>query len=383
MKNVGLVTYYGDNYGGMLQAYALQTVVKKQGFECQIISNDFLQRKTKASLALNKAKSLFKALKHPKEYMSKRKLYRQYSGERLIRTGNFKAFREKHLDVFNTGYQTYEQHGGIADKYDIFLCGSDQIWNPNLYSKNGFYFAEFGSPKALKISYASSIGLSRLDKKQAEFMAPMLNQLDIVSTREQKGAEIIEKISDKKARVVLDPTLLLTAEDWSKLCGPSELDYPYVLCYLFGERDYVEGIKKTVKELTGLKIVSIPFVTRELESDDVKIFDAGPSDFIDLIKNAALVLTDSFHATAFSINLKTRFISLCRFSKTDKKSMNDRLTTILDLVDLKDRLLDDGDAITKDFLFDVDFEKAHKLLNKKRQKDLGFLVDALNFEKKQ
>ena len=159
------------------------------------------------------------------------------------------------------------------------------------------------------------------------------------------------------------------------------INEPYIFCYLFGEREYVAEIKKKVTEMTGLKVVCIPFVPRELDSNDEKIFDAGPAEFISLIKNASLVLTDSFHATAFSINLETPFISLCRFDKNDKKSMNDRLVTILNLVDLSDRLVDVDDMISADFLYDIDFVKAQDLLEKKRRIDRQFLVDSLNFNK--
>ena len=381
MKKVGLVTYYGDNYGGILQAYALQTVVKKQGYECEIISNEFLRRESKARKVCNKIRSLFALLSNPSKYISKRQTYHKYNQETRLRLERFRDFRGTYLDIFDTGYTSYAQYSAIADKYDIYLCGSDQIWNPNLYGSNGFYFAEFGSSKTLKISYASSIGLSKVNKKQAAFMRPMLNQLDILSTREQKGAEIIEKVSEKKARVVLDPTLLLSSDEWLKLCVSLPLKSKYVFCYLFGEREYINQVKKTVKELTGLQVVSIPFVARELDSDDFKLFDVGPSEFIALIQNASLVLTDSFHATAFSINLKTPFISLCRFAKKDKKSMNDRLVTLLHLVGLSDRLVDANDVISADFLYDINFEKAHMLLEQKRQEDIRFLIEALGYDK--
>lgn len=381
MKKVGLVTYYGDNYGGILQAYALQTVVKKQGLECEIISNDFLKKERRSHTFAKKMKASLQLLRNPKVYLSKRRSYRAHSTEVAFRAKRFENFRNLYLDIFHTGYTTYEQYAEIADKYDIYLCGSDQIWNPNLYSQNGFYFAEFGAKVALKVAYASSIGLSQVNTKQAEFMKPMLEQLDIISTREQKGAEIIKSISNKSARVVLDPTLLLNADEWLRLSAPPLFEKPYLLCYLFGERAYVDDVKRRVKELTGLQVVTMPFVARELDSDDVKLFDVGPSEFISLIRNASLVLTDSFHATAFSVNLRTPFISLCRFDKNDKKSMNDRLVTFLNTVGLQDRLLDADSPIAADYLYDVDFEGAHMLLEEKRYADTRFLIEALNHDK--
>lgn len=381
MKKVGLITYYGDNYGGVLQAYALQHTVTAYDYECELISNDFLWMPTGIKRYRGKWNNLVAAIKNPVGYLAKRKTYHQYAAQQAERNAKFEEFRRKFLRIHKTGYTTYQEYMSNPPQYDIYLCGSDQIWNPNLYWENGFFFAGFAPENALKISYASSIGVSSVTEKQAAFMAPLLNRLDVIGTREQKGADIINSISQKKATVVLDPTLLLDAEDWSKVAAPRMIEEDYIFCYLFGEREYIAEVKQKVAELMGMKIVCIPFVPRELDSDDEKVFNAGPAEFISLIQNASLVLTDSFHATAFSINLRTPFISLCRFAKSDRKGMNDRLVTILNMVDLHDRLVDAGETISAEFLFDVDFEKAHDNLNRKRREDARFLLDALRYEK--
>lgn len=381
MKKVGLITYYGNNYGGLLQAFALQQLIEKQEMECQIISNSFLYRKTKATLFKSRIRALFSAAKAPVSYMRKRSEYHKYQGQNMQKLSRFEEFRKTYLHIHETGFATYDEYLLSPPEFDVYICGSDQIWNPNLYSDNGFYFADFAPKSAPRISYASSIGLSQVDKKQANFLRPLLNSLDVISTREAKGAEIIKDVTGKEARVVLDPTLLLSQDDWSKVASGNLIDEPYVFCYLFGERDYYCQIKSEIEELTGLKFVCIPFVPRELSSEDEKIFDAGPAEFISLIKNAALVLTDSFHATAFSVIFKTPFVSLCRFSKSDKKSMNDRLVTILNTLGLDNRLVDEGDGIDRDSLFDVDFDSAHIKLNEKRTSDTEFLIDALNMGK--
>jgi hypothetical protein len=315
-------------------------------------------------------------------YLDKRKIYHEYAPRNEIKAQKFAAFREEHLVIRKTGYTSYAEYVKIPPMYDIYLCGSDQIWNPNLHSDNGFYFAGFAPEDALKLSYASSVGVSSVSKKQATFMAPLLNRFDVISTREHKGADVINAISEKTATVVLDPTLLLNGDQWSEVAAPRLIEEPYIFCYLFGEREYIADVKQRVKSMTGMKVVSIPFVPRELTMEDEKIFDAGPAEFISLIKHAALVLTDSFHATAFSINLKTPFISLCRFDKNDRKSMNDRLVTILDLVGLQDRLIDANDEFSHERLFDIDFEEAHRLLDEKRQADIQFLTGALQLYKK-
>lgn len=381
MKKVGLITYYGDNYGGVLQAYALQRRVKTYGYDCELISNAFMSRRRGRRRVKRLLENLGSAIKAPADYWNKRNTYRRYAAQNAKKAERFKAFREDNLTICDVGYGSYGEYLERPPQYDVYLCGSDQIWNPNLHSETGFYFAGFAPDHAVKVSYASSVGVSSVTRKQADFMAPLLNRLDVISTREQKGADIINAISEKTAAVVLDPTLLLNAEEWSEVAAPRLIDEPYIFCYLFGERDYIAKVKRTVQAMTGLRLVCIPYVSRELEAEDRKVFDAGPAEFVSLIKNAELVLTDSFHATAFSINLMTPFVSLCRFAKDDKKSMNDRLVTILSLTGLQDRLVDAGDPLDKDFLFNVDFERAHRLLQEKRREDSEFLRNALGFDK--
>ena len=382
MKRVGIVTYYGENYGGMLQAYALQRYVKDLGYECKIISNDFIYANNapadKKKLMVNKLKVF---VKNPFKYLKRRHAMRSHLSERALKSAYFRDFLNKNIEIDHTGYSTYEQYVENPPKYDVYLSGSDQIWNPNLYSKSGYYFSDFAPEGSTRISFASSVGVSTVTDEQAAFMKQYLDKMDVISTRETDGSKIVSEITGKDVRTVIDPTLLLNGEQWSEIASKPLIDKPYVFCYLFGERDYISKVKEQVKKLTGLELVCIPYVAREMGGDDTKIFEAGPAEFVSLIKNAELVLTDSFHATAFSINLKTPFLSLCRFAKSDAKSMNSRLSTILSLVGLEDRLINENDNITKEMLFDIDFEKAHVRLNERRKEDVEFLKNAIEYEK--
>lgn len=377
MKKVGLITYYGDNYGGVLQAYALEKLVMANGFDCELISNDFLYRGNKAKKRKAKLNNLLAAIRDPFEYISKRGVYKKYAGQQALRAEKFSLFRRKHLRINQTGYTCYDDYLTAPPRYDVYLCGSDQIWNPNLFHEHGFYFADFAPAGAKRVSYASSIGVSSVTAEQAAFMKPYLEKLDVISTREHDGTAIVQQLTGKPARTVIDPTLLLDARQWSEVAAEPLVDEPYVFCYFFGERAYYSRIKQQVRELTGLQLVSIPYVARELAEPDVKIFDAGPAEFISLIKHAKLVLTDSFHATAFSVNFGTPFLSLARFAKNDAKGMNSRLHTILGAMELTDRLIDENDTITADMLYAVDFEKVHERLDRLRKEDGSFLQAAL------
>ena len=228
MKKVGIITYYGKNYGGMLQAYALQRVVKQNGYDCKIISNDFLNIETKFKKVKKIAKKLIYVGFNLTTYFKKRKAMRRYPLQRDKNAEKFEKFLKANIEIDYTGYTKYKQYLNSPPQYDIYLMGSDQIWNPNLYMDNGFYFAEFAPKSSFKISYASSIGVSAVTKKQAKFMKPLLNDIDIISTREDDGAKIVEAITNKKARVVLDPTLLLNKDEWSAVANPIKFNEPYV-----------------------------------------------------------------------------------------------------------------------------------------------------------
>lgn len=382
MKKVGLITYYGENYGGMLQAYALEQFVRQQGYSCRLICNDFLYTIKKSSRKKQLKNNLKGFLKNPVDYMRRRKIMRSTAEQRALKSKYFVDFRRTYLDVDQNDYTCYEQYVQNPPQYDVYLCGSDQIWNPNLYHENGFYFAGFAPDNAHKVSYASSIGVSSITSEQGAFMKPFLERIDVLSTRETDGSAIVEKLTGKPCRTVLDPTLLLNEAQWLEVAAPRLIREPYIFCYIFAERSYIAKVKKQVKAMTGMELVCIPYASAELAGKDRKIYEAGPAEFISLIKHASLVLTDSFHATAFSINLRTPFLSLCRFSKNDPKGMNSRLHTILGAVGLEDRLIDEQTLLTEQMLFDVDFEQAHSNLNRLRKEDGEFLVQALEADGK-
>lgn len=381
MNKVGLITYYGENYGGMLQAYALQKCVNELGYDCKLVSNEFLFANKTGGKKASITSKIKRILKNPYKSIKKSYAMRKSAFERSLNKQKFREFRELYLEIDDTGYHNYEQYVSNPPMYDTYLCGSDQIWNPNLYNENGFYFADFAPENATRISYASSVGVSTVTEEQADFMKPFLDKMDVLSTRETSGSKIVAGLTGKEVRTVIDPTLLLNAEQWSDVASGRLIDGDYVFFYFFSERDYIKMVKQKIKKLTGIKTVCIPYVAREIIDKDIKIFDAGPAEFISLIKNASLVVTDSFHATAFSINLKVPFLSLCRFGKDDSESMNSRLDTLLGALDLKERLIEKDDVITKNMLFDVDFDSVHEKLDRLREQDRSFLEKSLKYQR--
>ncbi len=364
-KKVGLATCFIDNYGACLQAYALQTKIEESGCDCKIIK--YTQpagygRRTWRynSLLLSLASFLKKDLR--------------------IHHGNkpkFEKFRKKYLK-FTKKYESSDSLYNFDLGLDAYVCGSDQIWNPLLFKGNDpIYMLDFVPNGKKRIAYAPSIGLSEFPKQYIEDFKNKINQFDYISVRESAGKDIAQPLTDKEVKVVLDPTLLLNGNEWSKLASEVKIDRPYIFCYIFGDRHYIGEFVEYVKKETGLNVVCIPYTKREKESDYIKVYDAGPCEFLWLIKNAKFVITDSFHATAFSINFNTPFYSLLRNEDSDKINMNSRIFSILKLVGLEERMVAEDVKYPFDIKTDIDFSNANKCLDEKRRCDFGDLKKQL------
>lgn len=368
-KNVGLATCFIDNYGACLQAYALQTAIEKLGHKCEIINY-------REPVGYEKQKMKKRLLSNPFFVTALSKFSEGYR-RAYAKRPKFDAFRNKYLHLgvaCDTEKAVYES----ALRYDAYVCGSDQIWNPLLFSKNNkIYFLDFVEEGKKRIAYAPSIGIEKIPEMYVEEFGQLVSKFDSLSVREKSGGTIIKDILDKDVDVVLDPTLLLNGEEWSQLAHSPKIKKPYIFCYLFGEREYIGTFVEYVRRKLGLPVVCIPFTKREHESDFLKIEKAGPNEFLWLIKNASLVITDSFHATAFSINFNTPFYSLLRNTDNDKNNMNSRIFNILEMTELTERLVTPNVTYPFDISCNMDYSNANGLLQERRTKDFNFLKRAL------
>ena len=288
----------------------------------------------------------------------------------------FERFRKQYLHLTSKVFYSVDDVYDDTLNFDLYLAGSDQIWNPTFYGCcNPVYYLSFVDKNERKGSYASSIGLSVMPKQYIEDFKRYIDQLDFVSVREKQGSEIIKDLTGKSVEVVLDPTFLLRPVDYERLETTISVDPGnYIFCYLFSDFEYFADVKEYAKKILGLRIVSFPYTVRELASDDEKIFDATPADFVKMIKNAALVITDSFHATALSINHKTPFLTLVRQLDSDTKNMNSRIYSLLEMFELTDRLISRNDYKRKIENYPMDFERASTILEQKRADAEKFLL---------
>lgn len=362
----GIITFhYANNYGAVLQAYALLTYLKNEGFEAQIIDyrNEYLKSTKKVFKPFNSMKNIavnVATLKHCFSLLNKRR--------------KFESFIEQCLDMTNI-FSTYSSLEANPPEFDAYICGSDQIWNPGILF-DAAYFLEFvRSGSYRKISYAASFGASEIDKMYAEKITDHLRRIKYLSVREQSGARIVEKLLNRESAVVLDPTFLIKKQDWDKLLSKHlknsrEIIYPYILCYYLEKNSLNQIIVNKVKRQTGYRVISIMTSFFNQVDSDIIVEDAGPLEFIQLFRDAAYVCTSSFHGTVFSIIFEKQFQVLAH-SKT-----NSRLKDLLDKLELEERLIYSSEMILNSNA-ELDYKKVKRLLDLEIQSSSEFLKKAL------
>lgn len=391
MKKIfGIVSLYynSKNYGGLLQSYAMVKAVEKLGYEAQQVCLQLNTSIKDAAFELyaqdGKGMSLLVfAIRKFREKFFARFKRRNISDLLKVRYNKFKQFEcsiPHSENVYNKGNVKE-----ACEIYDGFICGSDQIWNVG-YTKLYVYALEFVDHKKKKISYAASAGGNDKSTRFLEQIRSDAEEIDFISVREKSAIELFDGETKNRIEVVLDPTLLVTAEEWMTVAAQSIVKKPYVFCYLLGLDKEVRNTVKIISKMKGLELVTLPYVLGKYTScdeefGDTQLFDVGPREFLTLIKNAELVLTDSFHACAFSLQFEKEFFVFERRSVGTEKSMHNRIADFLDLFGLTDRLISEKNAKEViDNSKNIDFSFPKKVLNVERKKSLDFLHRALSGE---
>lgn len=385
MKIIGcVIAYYKNhnNYGTALQGYATIKVITDLGYNCRIIKyvkQDSLAKKLKdAPLKLISGgldAYMRKRAKKNVEISST-----DYAENIAVRTKANNDWKEQVMDPYCDEYTGYTNLCKGSKNYDLILVGSDQVWTPlGLYSK--FYNLLFVDDSIPKMSYASSFGVSKIPWWQKKATARYLNRINALSVREIKAKEIVDSLSNKKAEVVLDPTLLRTKSEWEEefVNLPSIVEGDYIFCYLLGKKEETRDEITEMAKSLGLKIVVIRHTDEFIESDehfgDVPLYDVNPIEFIKLIHDAKYVCTDSFHCSVFSVIFQRPFITFYRFASSDGNSRNSRIDSLLSLLNLNSRLY--AGNLVRQMQTPIDYGKVDKTLGTLRNHSFEFLKKGL------
>lgn len=372
---IGIVTWFHHrNYGTILQAYALQKFLKSNGYNCVLVNYIPINKKT--FLEKIKQGNLKHRIFSKIESRRFKSLGSNIKEMILERNRAFENFVTKNID-FTPKAQTSGELFKLNETIDCFICGSDQIWNPENF--NGVYYLNFVNDKNKKISYAPSFGVSRIPISKIEEIRQLVNRFDWLSVREDKGVSILKELTQKDVEVVVDPTLLLSKTDWGQVSVNPNISEDYILCYFLGDRQEYWKAVQNIQRMTKYKVIIIPArFNAYLKKYEIRT-STSPEEFIGLIKNAKLVLTDSYHGVIFSLKFERDFYVFKRFKDKDRRSQNSRIYNILKMLDLEERLVDYN--VLKDHKDNYSIEnynEINKVLSRKIDDSTAFLTKALN-----
>lgn len=370
MKIATMTWYHYENYGTALQAAALTEILREMGHEVQMIQ--YLPSGRFLSVFDYSLPSLFK------RHFGKRKTTSKFLSPFVsdAKTERFQDFLRDHIHLTSL-CETASDLEGLNDQFDAFVCGSDQIWSPLIFDPK--YYLDFVHERRKKIAYAPSLGVKQWNDKfiKREIQA-LLSDFGSISIREEAGRQLIQGLTGADVPVVLDPTLLLTDKDWEQLCNLSREHTPaYVLAYFLGSNEeHWESVKKTA-DILGLPLRVIPVHKSDLQRDGCRIDTAvGPREFLELIKGASYVCTDSFHGLIFSILFHRPFTAYMRFAENDLRNQNTRVEHLINLVGMKDRLYHShNESLILSAAYDS--ENANQRLAERRHSSIAFLEKAL------
>lgn len=370
---VGLITYHSAyNFGSVLQAYATESVLNQLGCETVVLNYRIPFQKKFYGL-LGYGEGIIKA-------PIKKLLMLPQLSKRIIRKNKYEKFISK-MNLSKEINSPYEFNNNFKD-FDLFVSGSDQIWNlhSNEFINSG---KEYMDPYLLsftnkrKVSYASSI--VNMTDDELLSIKDKLEKFDYISCREQLAVERLNQIITKKSSKVIDPTLLLSSENWGKLAQPNKIEKNYILYYsLKGYRYIRKDLIKlsNLSEKYDMQVIALaPLAPVVHQKNVINFTDAGPVDFLTLIKNASLVVTDSYHGMLFSINFRKEFYYLknvpgANFVRTDD---------VLSLLDLNSRIIKDVNLINIDNKVNYDF--TDQKLPVLREESINYLKNAINPKK--
>lgn len=283
------------------------------------------------------------------------------------------------IQKYSTIYNKY-----IKDNYSSVLVGSDQLWLPGNIAAD-YYTLNFVPETVNSIAYATSFGQSSLPKNSAKKAEVFLKKIKHIGVREESGQKLVKEIANRDVPVVCDPTLLFTGDEWMAIQQKEPIiKGKYILCYFLGNNPPHREFAKRLKEVTGCKIIALTHLDEFVKSDegyaDETPYDIDPADFLNLIRNAEYVCTDSFHCSVFSILYKRQFFTFRRYNRNTKQSTNSRLDTLFHMAGITGRLLTGEENIANCLKIETDFESVHKKLEGIRQKSYQYLLSALKDE---
>lgn len=375
------IKYFHENYGGMLQAYATVSMMEKRGIDYELIQ---YEKKLSIKEKVKSIPRLFNGILLNDKYETFKKKqglkrHPEFVQNEAIRMKAFELFKEKHFTKLSPVFVGYEELKKGAERYSAVVTGSDQLWSPAGLPTN-YYNLMFVPDNIRKISYASSFGVKQIPWYQISRTRQFLNRIEYISMREIQGSEIVKELTGKKAPTILDPVFMFDQKEWEQLIpAKKEFNEPYIFAYFLGNNAKHRSAVTKLANKTGLKIVVLRHLDQYIEEDenfgDFAPYDVAPDRFLNLLRGARFVCTDSFHGSCFSIIHRKQFMIFNRYAEKSKHSKNSRIDTLCQNLGVKDRRFE---GKIEKIMQPIDYEFVYKKLDELKRDANMYLDEAFN-----
>ncbi len=356
MKKMAIVSLYGDkNYGNKLQNYAVQQFFRSFGFETVLAKTPYAYTKDVGSVLRRAAAALLNYKKHLTQVVFGKAP--ASSNALQAREARFRDFTKKHICETADIIDKYNVKRRLAG-YDYYVTGSDQVWNSLYVGADPLFYVGFCEPEK-RLSIAASFGYTAENNRYAPKMATLLNEMRLLTVRENTAKDYVRELCGREAQVILDPTLLIEEAQWEAIEEAPDFALPkrYVFTYFLG--DVSEQRRECVERFAAEHDCEVVAMNDKRFEE---LYALGPAQFVYLIHHAAYVLTDSFHGTAFSVIFRKN-VSVLKKAGCEEY-MLDRLVTLLNTLELSSCLKDET-AITDQA---PNYTAAETILREERQK---------------
>lgn len=361
MKKVAVITMHRIyNYGSVLQTYATQRVLENIGVQCEIIDYISPYRAKKPLFLEYPPRLEGKKAKRTLYYIAKVPSF-------ILKDITFGGFIKKHINLSSKQYITNADLLAEVPKADIYITGSDQVWNSKYnHGVDGSYYLNFAPENATRIAFVSSFGRNALSAEEEKSVKPMLQKYKAISVREDSAVDILSKMKIKSI-CLIDPTLQLDKSEWMSLSSKRLVKEKYLLLFLlYNEDNGATEYAVQVARKNGLKIVKLSWELQKPKEIDYLFTHRPPEDFLSLFLNADFVVTNSFHGVAFSINLNRQFAFVQR------TEFNGRIESLLRLTDLENRkVVDHNNTSLVNQI--IDYSEVNSILAKERVRAIEYL----------
>lgn len=376
--------YSQINYGSKLQALATVRMFEELGLDYEIIRYN---KKTPGFLLRSIPRMFNFVFLCDRWYQLQRKLeYAKHPDVKeqvTIRNQAFASYDvnfQEHLSEVYSSYADLKKK--CPEKYDALITCSDQLWSPAALG-SGFYNLMFAPADTLQVSWASSFGVSSIPWYQRSRTRKYLNRIHHISMRENQGAEIVKELTGKTVPVLMDPVFAFSKEQWDEMVpvAPPEWE-DYIFCYFLGDNPEYRRAANALAAETGRKIVTLrhldKFVADDEQFGDYAPYDVNPVRFLNILRNASCICTDSFHGTAFALIFEKPFVVFNRYSDQSANSKNSRIVSVCANVGVENRRYQGLDSIVDVMQQQIDYELVGRKIEQYRNSTKQYLKEAFD-----